>query len=316
MGLGLRNIEVAYDLDDTPYDAVLVIGGSRAIGKLNQVRKTGVPIIQRLNGMNWIHRQKKTGIKHFLKSEISNLLLRRIRHTIADALIYQSHFARSWWETKNGVPVAQASVIYNGVPLDVYHPNGPGDRPTNRVNLLMVEGSLSGGYEVGLEMGVRLAKRLNESLGNPVDLVVAGAVSQKIMQKWDIEKNLQIQWLGLVPPEQIPTLDRSAHLLFSGDPNPACPNAVIEAMACGLPVAAFDTGAIPEIVTGNAGRVAQYKSDVWRLERPDEESLVQASLDVLSNQAMFRNAARQRAEEAFGLDHMVEGYVNVIEALS
>jgi glycosyltransferase involved in cell wall biosynthesis len=88
---------------------------------------------------------------------------------------------------------------------------------------------------------------------------------------------------------------------------------VVEALACGLPVVAFDTGALPEMVAGDAGRVAAYGGDPWELEPPDIPALAVASAEILKDQDKFRKAARKRAEEAFSLEQMVDKY---LEALS
>jgi glycosyltransferase involved in cell wall biosynthesis len=104
-------------------------------------------------------------------------------------------------------------------------------------------------------------------------------------------------------------LDRSAHLLFSADVHPACPNSVIEALACGLPVVAFDTGSLVELVPPQAGRVVSYGGDPWKIEPPDIPALAEAAVQVLEDMPRYRQGARQRAEEAFGLDRMVEGYL-------
>jgi glycosyltransferase involved in cell wall biosynthesis len=98
-------------------------------------------------------------------------------------------------------------------------------------------------------------------------------------------------------------------LLYSADLNAACPNAVIEALACGLPVSAFATGALPELVTGDAGRLVPYGGDPWKLEPPAVPALVEAAADLLKDNDHFRRAARQRAEETFGLNTMVEKYL-------
>ena len=77
-GLEARGIDVCDDLGDTPYDAVLVIGGTRHLLGLWRAKKQGVPIVQRLNGMNWLHRQLPTGWRHYLRSEYGNWILHKL----------------------------------------------------------------------------------------------------------------------------------------------------------------------------------------------------------------------------------------------
>ena len=149
-------------------------------------------------------------------------------------------------------------------------------------------------------------------MGKPVELMVAGRVSDEVKARWAQKTNLQIDWIGLVPHEKIPDLDRSAHMLYSSDINAACPNSVIEALACGLPVLAFDTGALPELVTGDAGRVVAYGGDPWKLDPPDISVLADATVEILTDQPRFRSAARSCAEDAFGLTKMVDGYLDAL----
>jgi glycosyltransferase involved in cell wall biosynthesis len=124
-----------------------------------------------------------------------------------------------------------------------------------------------------------------------------------------------VKFTGQVPSHIIPEIDRSAHVLYEADLNPACPNSVIEALACGLPVAAYDTGALPEIVTQGAGKLVPYGGDPWNLDPPDIDGLTQAVITILENPTSYRMAARQRAENAFGLDKMVAGYLSAMNLL-
>ena len=108
-GLSARGIEVVYHLQDTPYASVLVIGGMRDLLGLGLARQQGVPVIQRLNGMNWIHRRRRTGLRHAVRAEANNLVLQFIRRRVATRIVYQSEFARSWWERVHGPAPAPAS---------------------------------------------------------------------------------------------------------------------------------------------------------------------------------------------------------------
>jgi glycosyltransferase involved in cell wall biosynthesis len=142
--------------------------------------------------------------------------------------------------------------------------------------------------------------------------MVVGAASERVRRAAQGHSRVPIQWAGSVPRERIPEIDRSAHLLFSADIHPACPNAVIEALACGLPVVGFDTGALSEIVDEGAGRIVPYGSDAWNLEKPDFDGLAAAAQTVLNDLDAFQRGARRRAEQQFGLQKMVDGYLEAI----
>ncbi|UCF62080.1 MAG: glycosyltransferase family 4 protein [Anaerolineaceae bacterium] len=310
--LAAHGIETCHELSDTPYDAVLVIGGTRQLVGLWRARQRGIPILQRLNGMNWIHRRYPTGSRHFLRAERGNLLLSTIRTRMADIVVYQSQFARSWWERERGSLSKPTHIVHNGVDLTEFHPTGTGERPADHYRLLLVEGALGGGYELGLDHAIALTKRIAKKLDTPVHLMVAGKISPAIRARAEGNEDITVQWAGVVPRERIPELDRSAHLLYAADLNAACPNAVIEAMACGLPVVAFETGALPELVQGDSGRLAPYGGDPWKLDPPDIDGLADAALEVLSDPPRFQAGARARAEAAFGLDQMVKGYLTAL----
>ena len=311
-GLTARGFEICDEFDIDSADALLVIGGTRRLADLYRARRHGVPIVQRLDGMNWLHRKLRTGFRHFLRAEWGNWLLSTIRSRLADRVVYQSEFARQWWERVYGPTKVPNDVILNGIDLDRYNPNGPGTPPEEYYRLLMVEGSLGGGYELGLEHGVRLAETLAQKVAKPVSLMVVGRVGSALQGKVEAGTSVRLHWAGLVPQERIPEIDRAAHLLFSADLNPACPNTVIEALACGVPVVAFDTGALPELVTQDARCLVSYGGDPWKLDPPDIAGLADAARTILGNQAHYRAGARTRAEAVLGLDRMVEAYLTVL----
>jgi glycosyltransferase involved in cell wall biosynthesis len=310
-GLRQNGVETTFDLRSSPLDAVLVIGGTRDLLGLWRVRQKGIPIVQRLNGMNWMHRMRHTGLRHYLRSEYGNFILQFIRSRLAGQIIYQSRFSKGWWERVYGPTPVSHRIIYNGVDLEVYTPDGPSTRPMDRCRVLMVEGSLGGGYEWGLETGVQLAAQMASRLP-ALELVIVGRVSSVLQQAWLARSPVPLTFTGLVSKENIPELDRSAHLLYAADIHAACPNSAIEALACGLPVVAFDTGALAELVTPEAGRVVAFGSDPWQLQPPDIPTLASAAVEVYDHQAQFRAGARRRAEQIFSVHDMVAAYQSAL----
>jgi glycosyltransferase involved in cell wall biosynthesis len=327
-GLIERGYTVCDSLSASEASAVLVIGGTRQISGLVRARRKGALIVQRLDGMNWIHRLGGTGVRHFLRAEYGNLLLRFIRARLADRLVYQSGFARRWWEEKHGALVKPTTVIYNGVDLEVFSPAAEAPKIEGQVRLLMVEGSLQGGYEFGLESACQLLVEMAKASDvahsqyrvNAIELTVVGKVSEAIRLRWESwvnERSLPLRvsviWAGAIPNERIPEVDRAAHLFFSGDVNAACPNAVIEAMACGTPIIAYDTGALPELIGQAGGRVVPYGGDPWRLEKQDSKQLASNAWELLGNLKRYQSGARMRAVELFDINRMVDAYLEVLD---
>jgi glycosyltransferase involved in cell wall biosynthesis len=306
-GLRARGVDVTHDLS-VRAEAALVIAGTRNLIPLWKAGQRGQRIVQRLDGVNWVQRVRWAGIRYTVRAEYGNAMLSFIRAHFADHVIYQSQFIRKWWEDWYGMAKVPASVIINGVDLQTYTPNGTHERPTDHFRLLLLEGSLAGGLNSGLFHAVALAEKLSAKF--PMEVVVAGKVDDSAQRM--LQSKVPVKFLGIIPSEQIPSLARSSHMMYSAEVNPPCPNSVIESLACGLPVVGFDSGSLKELVTDDAGCIVPYGADPWRLEMPDISALAISAEIVLTNQDQFRAAARKRAESAFGLDQMVESYLKVL----
>jgi glycosyltransferase involved in cell wall biosynthesis len=312
-GLESMGYEVTCDTNHPNCSALLVIGGpARLAGEIWRARRRGIRVVQRLNGRNWLHRKGQGNLRYFLRAELNNLALTIIRNHLTDRIVYQSRFAEEWWTRSAGTPRKQSQVIYNSVDLKKFTAEGTHNRPEDHYRLLVVEGHLGGGYEQGLENAIALTRHLNTQMDKPVELMVVGEVSDLLRAHWEANGGVMINWMGLVNRERIPEIDRSAHLMFSSDLNAACPNSVIEALACGLPVVGFATGALPEILGDQGGKTVNYGGDYWNLEPADVPSLATAAAEVLYNLPAYRTGARKQAEAEFDLNSMVEKYLKVL----
>jgi len=112
-----------------------------------------------------------------------------------------------------------------------------------------------------------------------------------------------VQFLGL--RGDVPELMKASdYLLFPSD-SEGMPNALLEAMACGLPTVASAVGAIPAMLEGGAGRlVAENTPEAWA-----------AGLrEVLGNDAVAAELgakARARVEERYSLNSTVDQILSV-----
>ncbi len=312
-GLAKRGFGVVHDAREDA-DAILVIAGTKNLLPLWHKRRSTL-VVQRLDGINWIHRQRNTGLRHYLRAEYGNFILSLIRSRIATHILYQSEFSHHWWEDWYGKTKAPYSVVHNGVNLDEYKPAAPTAEAAprgGRWRLLIVEGSLGGGYDMGLDSAVKLAETLAGKHGFPMELMVVGKISDEHKAQVAARAHIPMIWAGVLPPKDVIAAIQSAHLLFSADLHPACPNSVIEAMACGLPVVAFDTGAVKELVSDDAGRVVPYGSDPWKVEPPDLLGLAEGAAEILRHEAQYRAGARAEAEGHLGLDAMMDGYLKAL----
>jgi glycosyltransferase involved in cell wall biosynthesis len=308
-GLRARGVDVTNDLAQA-VDSILVLAGTRHLFPLWKARRRGIRIVQRLDGINWVHRVRWAGPRYTIRAIYGNANLSFIRRRLADHVIYQSQFIKHWWEDWYRPGRVPSNVIINGVDLNRYTPHGLHERPSGHYRLLVVEGSLAGGQNYGLFNAVSLASALSKKF--KIELMIVGRVDALTKNRLKHQNAFRIQFMDTTPRDHIPWLMRSSHLLFSAEVNPPCPNSVIEALACGLPVIGFETGSLSELVQGNAGRLVPYGTNPWRLQTPDIPALAEVATEVLQDQPHFRNSARERAESAFDVQKMVDEYLKVL----
>ena len=308
-GLHARGVEVTHDSSEQS-DALLVLAGTRKLLEVRKARRRGIRIVQRLDGINWIHRIHWAGLRYTLRAIYGNRNLSFIRARLADHVIYQSQFVKHWWEDWYRPARVPSSVILNGVDLTRYTPHGLHERPSGHYRVLVVEGSLAGGLSYGLFNAASLAEELSRKF--KIELMIVGQVDGRTKHKLKNQSRFRLQFMDTVPREHIPWLMRSSHLLFSAEVNPPCPNSVIEALSCGLPVIGFDTGSLSELVQGDVGRLVPYGANPWKLEPPDSAALANAASEVLDQQNRFRIAARERSEAVFDVESMVDEYLKVL----
>lgn len=291
---------VVYAYQDQQPDVILVVGGTKKLMWLGKMRRAGVPIIYRLDGIKWLHRKRRLELRNFLLDEYRNLNNKLISSFFSDYIVYQSEFVRNWWN-RIGYRKSTYTIIKNGVDLGQFTPATSGNSCDR---IVCLEGTL--------DYSPYAVKLLND-LADKVDLEIHiyGAFREKAAKNALSDK---IKYHGSVSAEEVPAIMRNS-IYLSLDVHPACPNTVIEALASGTPVLAFDTGSLAEIVTPHCGRVVPYGSDAWKLKYPNVDALATGAREIMAHYDAMCVQARQHAERYFDIQLIMNEYLNVINKL-
>lgn len=301
--LKLNNWEVIYLSWKRLPNLLFIVGGSGKIFNILYCKFKGIPVILRLDGINWIHRRRKFNLVDFVRSEFQNLLIWILHRFFADYIVYQSHFVKNWWSKTIGGNPKHHTIIYNGINLSFFN-SDINNLKNENVRLICLEGYLD--YT---PYAIDLINFLADHLAIPVE--VYGKI------RFDPDgKSLskKVIFNGFVKNEDLPAVYRNS-IYLSLDVNAACPNTVIEALACGAPVVGFDTGALKELVANESGIVVDYGGNPWKLDKPDFKALLDAINTVISGYSLYSENARQLAISRYDIKQMFAAYELVINKL-
>ncbi|MBB3808505.1 glycosyltransferase [Pseudochelatococcus contaminans] len=212
-------------------------------------------------------------------------LLRSVRESAApwSRFTVTSHRQRDvWWPD---MPSPHAAVVYNGIDLAAWPFNASAG----------ADGAVWAGRLTPTK-GAELAIRAAQIAGIPLTLF--GAVEDRHYFDTVLRPLFcgDIRYGGHVSGAELATaFGRASVMLFTPRWEEPFGLAAVEAMACGLPVAATAMGAVPEVI-GKAGCLAPLD---------DAEALAAA---MLAAKNIDRRVVRARVERLFGIDSMIDGY--------
>jgi glycosyltransferase involved in cell wall biosynthesis len=223
----------------------------------------------------------------------------------ADHVLYQSEFCRESADQFLGEPRGSWEVLYNAVDVEYFKPNGTlAGEP-----VLLLGGDQTQAYR--LETALRTLQHLPEAR-----LIVTGRLvsdPQPLLRELAVAD--RVEFAGRYAQSEAPALFRRAHLLLHTKVKDPCPTAVIEAMACGLPVVYAASGGTVELVGDDAGIGVAHPASWERDEPPDPEALADAVRRVLAERDRYAAAARRRAVERFALEPWLDRHAELFQDL-
>ena len=170
--------------------------------------------------------------------------------------------------------------------------------------------------EYRLELALRTLAAVLRFAPEATLLVTGRLVSRAEPLVEELGLHGRVELVGRYSQREAPEFLRRAHLLLHTKVKDPCPSAVIEAMACGLPVVYPASGGTVELVGDEAG-IGVPHPDSWERDLPPSpEALAQAVADVLPRRADYAAAATERAVERFALEPWLDRHEELFSELT
>jgi glycosyltransferase involved in cell wall biosynthesis len=225
-------------------------------------------------------------------------------------VLYQSDFCKRSADEFVAEPRGSWEVLYNAVDVDHFVPpaSAPADGP-----VLVLYGDQTQAYR--LELALRTFAHVRRSYAEARLLITGRLVSDAAPLLGELGIGDAVELVGRYAQREAPSILQRAHVLLHTKVNDPCPSAVIEAMACGIPVVYPASGGTIELVGDEAG-VGVPHLETWdRDEPPPPEALAEAVGSVLAVQTSYAAAARRRAVERFALAPWLERHAGLFDEL-
>jgi glycosyltransferase involved in cell wall biosynthesis len=229
----------------------------------------------------------------------------------ASATVYQSHYCQQVWEQGTDsifgplTPLQPVNpvLIANGVDRSVFSAEGRRLQLAGKIKILHV--AATGMPRKGLRRVLEIAELLS---ANPdIHFYLVGRQTEDPICGRDIGKFRNVTHLGFTHHrEELAAIYRACDILLFPSVKDCSPNVVLEAMSCGLPVVAEDSGGTPELIIKKdlqAGALIQPQNPILALKT------------IIDHLDTFKQLAMEIVKRYHSSDIMGENYVSLFKEI-
>lgn len=256
-------------------------------------RRFGRPLVLTLHTSHFLMRAKKRLWRPFLSRVIAS----------ADHLLATSEEIRQVAQALH--PHPRSEVMTNAVDTERFAPS-PEDTGDSEVRIIVPRRLFP---KNGVQYFVRAMPRIARERPATARIVGDGPEREKLVElARDLGIDDRVEFLGARPNEEMPDLLRWADLAVIPSLMEATSIAALEAMSCGVPVAASAVGGLPEIIDEDVGVL---------FEPANPDALAGAVLRLLARSDLERmgREARRRVVERWSIERMVERHLEIYNQL-
>jgi len=291
------------------YNCVYLLSNSLYLNKyaIQNLKKNNIPIIHNQNGV-------------FYKGwygegwEKKNIEMSYQFHS-ADYVFYQSKFSKFCSEKFLGKREGPGEILYNAVDTNFFQPSV--NKALSSKLKILVTGKYQEHLYENLIFTVNVLKKL---IDNKIEANInfAGYYDVQVKKKlinlshqYGIQDN--IEFSGVYSQENANFLYSSSDIYFYFVHQSNCPNSVIEAMSCGLPVICQSTGGLPEIVNKESGICLQTKES-WDMPYvPSVEDAFFAVKKIINNYSDYSNNSINKVKRDHNINNWIKKHKEIFK---
>lgn len=237
-----------------------------------------------------------------------------IAYHVADYVFWQSDFCRRSADKFLGVRKGPGEVLFNAIDINHFKPVG---QKLNSQFSFLITGKIDRHMNYRLKSTIEGLACVRKD-GYDFKLIIAGWVEDsaelELFAK-DAGVSESVLFLSSYTQENAPNIYQSAHAYVITKYLDPCPNSVLEAMACGLPILFSNSGGVPELVGSDAGFGIELDECWEKILVPTAQSIAEGMQIIYKKHDSMAKAARARAEQCFDISKWVQRHQIIFEEL-
>ena len=273
---------------------------------INFIKEKRIPIVLNQNGV--FYPQWFEGDWQKENSKMSQI------YQSADYVLWQSYFCKKASENFLGKRIGKGEILYNSVDTSFFIPK---IKSYSQNFTFLITGNIRKKSNYRISSVLFALKELIKEKNN-IRLIIAGFIEDKVFFKQKIKKlklENYVNFLGKYSQNDAPKIYQKADAYITMSYQDNCPTAVLEAMACGLPILYSASGGVPELVCKNSGLGIDVKEN-WEDTQVPEISFISSGMsEIIENRISMSEASRTRAVEFFDLKKWIIRHKIIFEKL-
>ena len=270
------------------------------------IKRKSIPIILNQNGVFY-----PAWFKGDWKKQ--NLKMSQIYHS-ADYVLWQSKFCKKASEKFLGKRIGKGEILYNSVDTSFFTPE---KKSRNAKFTFLITGNFrkQSNYRI---LNVLYAFKEIIKENKNIYLKIAGYIEEKkffLSKIFELNLENHIILIGSYKQKHAPEIYKSANAYITISYQDNCPSAVLEAMACGLPILYSASGGIPELVDKHSGIDLKVQENWETTLIPKTCDIQKGMRQIMEHKDDMSLASRARAVELFDIRKWINKHNLIFEKL-